>query len=774
MNLLQKIIIVFALVSVTQIGNNVYSQNLLNSTDLSQYKVEQLTEGQINQIRTELAKNHTTIESIEPALLSKGMSPTSYSLLKSKLQSSTATSTSEEMLKATTPQVEAEHKKLNQGKINPSKIFGSEIFSSSSLTFEPNSNMPTPLNYILGPGDEMHIVIYGVQEFAVNVGVTKEGKISIPNIGQIYVAGMTLEAATTVIKNTCSKVFNTLSTKQSSISITLNKIRTIKITIIGSHKAGNYSVSSLSTVFNALHLAGGPDENGSYRNIELIRDNKVLQVIDIYRFILSGDQSQNIALKDNDIIRIPVYNCRVSIEGEVKKNGIFELKPGENFNDLLNYCAGFKESAYLSTIKLIQNTDKELKIVDLIKNEYHTYEPKSGDAFKVGTLLNRYENKISIKGAVFRPDDYSFVPGLRVVDLIEKADGLVEDALKNKAQIIRLREDFTKEIISIDLNKSLLGDADHNILLKKDDEMLVFSIFDIQDEFSVRIGGQIRKPGTYPFVENLKLFDVIYQAGGFTEIASKKIEISRAIKKDEITKEQKELTEIITVELMDLIDLNKQEALNKILMPNDLILIRQIPVYSLEKTIIVEGYVEFPGHYSIKNKDEKVLDIINRCGGLKSEANLEGIFIRRNEYIIPINYRKIAKRPSSIENIKPQPGDELIVLKYIPAIKIVGSVSLNTEIPYIQGKHSKHYISAAGGMSEKSWKKKIYLSYPDGTARATKHFLFIKIYPKVKPGSIIHIPSKPEKTKNVTEFVSIASVTTSMATMIAVLAKLFQ
>jgi protein involved in polysaccharide export with SLBB domain len=240
------------------------------------------------------------------------------------------------------------------------------------------------------------------------------------------------------------------------LSLILTKIRSVKVTIIGAKKSGNYSVSSLSTVFNALHIAGGPNENGSFRQIELIRANKVLRVIDIYKFLLNGDQSDNINLQDNDIIKIPVYSSRIKIEGRVKRPGIFELLPNETFEDLLKYCSGFDESAYKSNIKLIQNTDKEMRIQDLSENDYKKYVPKSGDVFKIGTILNRFENKISIKGAVYRPDDYAFYEGMSVKDLLDKADGLTEDAYLNKALIIRLKDDLTKEIFDIDQQYDLL------------------------------------------------------------------------------------------------------------------------------------------------------------------------------------------------------------------------------------------------------------------------------------------------------------------------------
>ncbi len=766
-----KIALIICIIFINLLGNNLFSQ--INNIDFNKLKVEQITPPEILKIKNEMVKNNLSIDDLEKLAMSKGMKANEFSLLKIKLETDVPKTNVELGSKIDAEPIDLDIESQNNPKAFKSKIFGSDLFTNPSLTFEPNSNMATPLNYILGTGDEMQIIIYGIQEFSTSTHVSKEGKINIPNIGLINVSGMTFEAATAYIKKACGNVFSTIRSGQSNVSITLTKIRTIKVTIIGGKKSGNYSVSSLATLFNALYLAGGPDENGSYRNIELIRDNKIIKKIYIYKYIINGDQSDNVGLKENDIIRIPVYNCRVSIEGRIKTSGIFELLPEENFNDLLKYCSGFSESAYLSSIKLIQNTEKELRIIDLTKDEYISYKPKSGDVFKVGEILNKFENRISIKGSVYRPDDYSFSPGMKVSNLISKADGLTGDAYMNQAQITRLREDYSKEIISISLNKVFSGDSLHDIKLNKEDELLVFSMFDFKDNQNINIGGEVRKPGKYPFVKNIKLFDLLIQSGGFTDEASKRIEISRIIKKDQIILDQKEIATILTIEITD--NVLTDESKNIVLEPNDVIQVRKIPIYQNQKSVLILGYVEYPGNYTIANKDERILDLINRTGGLKSEANQEGIYVIRGESKIPINYIKILKKPNSLQNIRLQPGDEVRVLKLVRAIKIEGSVSVNTEIPFEKGKSVRYYLNSVGGVNENGWKKKIYCVYPNGITSSTKSILFIKNYPEVLAGTTIKIPAKPEKKeRSSANFVGIASVSTSMATMIAVLAKLFQ
>ncbi len=756
--------ITFLLISFFFFTNILYSQDEFN---FNQRKVQDLSEQEILNIKKQMEVSNTSMDVLEYKLTQKGLSKSDFQILKNRL--GTVQIPQVTNLNIEIPEV----KQLPNNPIEiKNEIFGSSMFTNPTLTFEPNSDMATPLNYVLGAGDELQILIYGIQEFFATATISKEGKISISNVGQINVNGMTYEAASTLIKMKCKNVFSTLKSGQSNISITLTKIRTIKVTIIGVSKPGNYSLSSLSTVFNALYVAGGPNENGSFRNIELIRNNKIYKTIDIYNFIMTGDQNDNINLKDNDVIRVPAYNCRVTIEGEVKNKGIYELKNTENFNDLLKYCSGFNSNAYLSTIKLVQKTDKELKIIDLSKNEYEKYKPKSGDVFSVGTILNKFENKISIKGAVYRPDNYSLTEGLTISSLINKADGLTEDAYKQNAQITRTKEDFTKEIISIDLTKILNRDSIQDIKLKKDDEIYIFSILDFTDLKTVEIQGQIRKPGVYAFIENLTLFDLIIQAGGFSMYASKRIEISKAIKKDDINKNQQEVSKIITLEITN-IDIEKAKTI--ILDPFDKVQVRKMPIFETQKSINISGFVEFPGEYNIGNKEERFLDLINRAGGLKSDANLGGIYIKRNDYIIPVNFEKIVNKPKSNQNIKVQPGDELVIQKYVPAIRIIGSVASNTEIPYVKGKSVRYYIKRAGGFTEKSDEKKINNQYPNRITRATKRYFFINDHAKVLPGTIITIPEKAVKEKiELKEFVAISSMVTGMVTMVAVIANQFK
>ncbi len=327
---------------------------------------------------------------------------------------------------------------------------------------------------------------------------------------------MTIEAATQKIKGAIARVYSTVRSGQSQVGVSLSRIRTIKVTLIGSKQPGNYSVSSLSTVYNALFLGGGPGKNGSYRNIELLRNNKVYRNIDIYKFLVNGNQSDNLGLKDNDVIRIPAYTQRVTVEGQVKRPGIFEMKAGETFKDLLAFASGFNDFAYTSSVSVLQKTGKEFKVRDIKTSEYASYRPQAGDVFRVSKILNRFENRIKIEGAVFRPDTYSFYEGMRILDLIAQADGLKEDAYTNRATIVRLKSDLTTEAVNVNLAKVMAGDVEANIPLRKEDIVTVYSILDFREEYKITIDGEIKKPGIYDYQDNLSLNDLLVQAGGLT------------------------------------------------------------------------------------------------------------------------------------------------------------------------------------------------------------------------------------------------------------------
>lgn len=803
---MKKIIIAVVLFVALFQSSTLMAQDLLKGTDLSTLKVDYLSDSDVAKIKAQLLTNNMTIEQAEPMALAKGMPASEFAKLKLRLQGDSSMSSLDKKEgindEIPTKELTRKQEKIVNTKVKDTinaLVFGSELFDNPTLNFEPNLKLATPVNYILGPGDELQVSVYGVQEFNASAPVTMEGKVNIQYVGQIQVSGMTIEAATQKIKGAIARVYSTVASGQSQVGISLSRIRTIRVTIIGSRQPGNYSISSLATVYNALFLGGGPGKNGSYRNIELLRDNKVYKNIDIYRFIVNGNQSDNVGLKDNDVIRIPAYNQRVTVEGQVKRPGIFEMKKGETFSDLLTFASGFNESAYTASVNVLQKTDKEFKVIDINNSDFDTYKPLSGDVFRVSKILNRFENRIKIEGAVFRPDTYSFYEGMRVSDLIGKADGLKEDAYTSRARIIRLQSDLTTEIVNVNLNQALSGDLDADVPLKREDVVTVYSILDFEEDLKITIDGEIKKPGVYQYYDNLTLNDFLVQAGGLSGSASKRVEVARMMISEDIDDNNPNKAELFNIEI---IAGNNEQAKNFALLPFDVVNVRKMAVYDKPEMVSVSGAVHYAGKYVLANKKDRVYDLILRAGGLTSVANLEGVRIKRpiqakqiedlenvnlnlgtkdsvqnklkkklkedlKYATIPINWKAIVKNPKSSTNVTLFPGDEIEVVAFNEGVKVTGNVLLTSEIPYDSGKSFNYYVNAAGGIDAKGWKKKAYIIYPNGKAAVARTFMFIRSYPKVTSGSQIIIPEKPDSKKMSTgEFVSIAGVLASLAGVI--------
>lgn len=813
-----KKILSFAFLCLTLfLSSNLFSQDLLKAQDLSTLKVDYLSDADIAKIRAQLDSNKMSMEQAEQLAAAKGMPANEIAKLKARLgakstgavaSKSKSTLSTADMNESSTDDGGRKQEKIVNNKVKSTNlVFGSELFDNPTLNFEPNLKLATPVNYVLGPGDELQVSVYGIQEFNDVVPVTVEGKVNIQYVGQISVAGLTIEAATQKIKSAISGVYSTVRSGQSQVGISLSRIRTIKITLIGSKQPGNYSVSSLATVYNALFLGGGPSANGSYRNIELIRNNKVYRNIDIYRFLVNGNQSDNIGLKDNDVIRIPAYTQRVTVEGQVKRPGIFEMKKGESLSDLLSFASGFTEFAYTASVNVLQKTDKEFKVREVKSSDYSSYKPVNGDVFRITPILNRFENRIKIEGAVFRPDTYAFYEGMKVLDLIKKADGLKEDAYTTRVTILRQRPDLTKEAVAVNLKKALQGDAIENIALKKEDIVTVYSVLDFKEDFKVTIDGEIKKPGEYDYYPAFTLNDLLIQAGGLTGSASKRVEIARMIQSDELTNTNTNKVQLFNIEITPE---NNEQATNFILAPFDVVNIRKMVLYDKPEMVTVSGEVNYTGKYVLANKKEQIYGMIQRAGGLTPLASLNGIKIKRpiqfkqiedlenvnvdltkneiepevtkdsvnnkvlkklkNELkyaTIPVDWAAVLKDPSGLANISLQSGDEIEVASYSEGVKVIGNVLLTSEIPFKKGRGFNYYVGAVGGTDAKGWMKKAFIVYPNGKAAVASSFLFFRSYPKVLPGSQIVVPEKPASKKMSTgEWVSIGSVMTSLALLI--------
>lgn len=614
------------------------AQNLLSGKDLSTIKVDALTDAEIAQIKAQINQAGVSIDMLESQAVAKGMSPAEFAKLKARLASSkTGTKSGSPLIKRTVSTKPVYGKdstrKTYENKINP-LIYGSELFANEN-GFGENQNIATPLNYEVGTNDVLKLVVYGVQEYSSDLDVSKEGTVLIDNVGRVKVAGLTIEAATTRIKQQMANTaYPSLRSGESKLALTVGDTRTIQVTIIGAQRSGNYNVSSLSTILNALTEAGGPNEIGSYRNIELIRNNQLFKKIDLYAFMQNGDQSQNMGLKDRDVIRVPAYKGRVEIKGQVKRPGIFEINgTAENFNQFLQYAGGFDDTAYTAWVKVIQKNDKEKSVKDLSAKEFASYQPQGGDIIQISKILDRFQNRVKLSGAVFRPDVYELTEGMRISDLIQKADGLKEDAYLGRAQLIRLKPNLLKELVSINLSKALQKGSEDNIYLQREDELYINSIVDLRDSLTVDLLGEVRSEGRFNYVDSMTVKDLILMAGGFKYEASKQIEVARLIQIEGGTVTNNKVAIIFSTVVNGDLSFNPGQE-NFVLQPMDVVTITKKVGYVNPEVVSITGQVNNVGKYTLSSRVERVSDIIKRAGGLIGQAYGEGAFIKRSRFNI--------------------------------------------------------------------------------------------------------------------------------------------
>jgi protein involved in polysaccharide export with SLBB domain len=688
------------------------------------------------------------------------------------------------------------------------RIYGSELFEGTSTTFEPNLRIATPSNYILGPDDEVIINVYGYSEKLYRQNVNAEGNIYIENVGPVMISGLSVEEAEAKVRNRlAATIYKAISSGATKVQLRLGSIRSMRITIIGeAKKPGTYTVSSLTTLFNALYLCGGPSDKGSYRQIELIRGNKVVRKVDLYRFLNAGDRSDNLMLQEQDIIRIPFYESRMVFEGLVKRPGIFEIKSGETFEQLFSYAGRFSDFAYRKAVNIYQITDEKLSLKTLASEDFSNYKPGAADSVVVNGATMRFANRVRIRGAVLRPGDYELMPGMDIKQLIEKAGGFREDAYLEGANVLRLGKDLGPENVSFNPSKVIKGDT--VIALNREDDIIINSIFDIKDKYVVTIEGEVNRPGTYDWRKDFKIRDLILMAGGVSESAGSKselqIELSRRIRNADVSKadfKQSEIIRIITNK-----DLNDGNAM-EILEPFDMVVVRPQPGYGPQESVFINGPVMYPGRYFLEKSGERISNIFKRAGGFKASADSSSVFIRRfqnddltiqerkdlisrltnitedsmrkspklmedlqkNYTSLSINLDKAFKNPGSNDDLILEAGDVIIVSESSSLVKVSGEVYFPTLIPYQPGTNLKYYVKRTGDYTVNARKNKAFVIYPNGKAEGVKKFLFFKSYPKVMPRSEVFVPSKSDKAKqgfSTGEWIALSSVLATLTTLV--------
>ena len=778
----------------------IFSIQSISSQSIDQIRnadIDSYSDSQIASYWNKAQQQGYNLEQLELIAKSKGMSSAKFMKLKNRilnLNTITKTESSSDVTSSETSELENFGLDGSESKkdIEQNDLFGYDFFKNPSISFTPNLNLATPTTYQLGPGDELLIDIWGASENNYRKKVTKEGAIRIEGIGPIYVSGLSIEKAKTKIISYLKKIYNGIGAANNSYNkvyteVSLVGVRTVQVSMIGEVKVpGSYSLNALSTVLNALYAAGGPTENGSFRNIKVIRGGKEFSQFDIYQYLLKGSQKGNIFLQDQDIIYVETYRSKIEVTGEVKRSGIYELKQDENIQDLITYFSGFTSSAYKERLLIERVNGKEKVVSEVLLEQQKDFAMQDGDKLIVGEINDRYSNKVSIEGAVYRPGNYELTKDLTVSGLLGKASGIKENAFLGKGLIYREINEVEQEVVSFSLKEILENKAD--ITLQREDRVYIFDKTTLKEATTITINGAINKPGSIPFVENMTVEDFVAISGGFKEGADTSIiDISRRLNDGNFAS----ISQDIRYESTSTLE-NKNEKVY--LKPFDIVSVRYEKGYSIQIKVSMEGEVSYPGEYAITTKDERISDLIEKAGGLSPYAYIKGATLYRKKsdiekkqqdelletisendslveidnqesFKIGINLTEILKeggKGSSYDLIL-EKGDELFIPSQRQTVEIQGEVLLPSLVRFEKSKTLKSYIDKSGGYSEFAKRDDVYVVYANGDIKATKSFLFFKKYPKLEPGAVILVPKKAEKTRMSIQ--EILGITTTLGTL---------
>ena len=690
--------------------------------------------------------------------------------------------------------------------LNYKEIYGHKIFNTQALSFEPSENLATPQNYRLGPGDEVIIDIWGTSEDHLREMISPEGSIMIAQIGPVYLNGMTISDANKHIKNAFSRKYAGMSEAETDVQVTLGQVRTIQVDILGEVATpGTFRMSPFSSVFHALYLSGGINDIGSLRNIQVLRNNKKVAGVDIYEYLFNGKTNGNIRLQEGDVIIVPPYEQLVSIDGNVKRPMYYEIKPDETIKTILDYAGGFTGDAYSGMVRLERQSGTENELYNIERGEFCSYRLKDGDMITVGTILDRYANRVELKGAVYRPGMFAIGRDIRTVsDLIRKADGLTDNAYDDRVLLYHEGPDMQLQIIALDL-KNIMAGISPDVELKRNDIIEISSIDDLTDRGDITIAGQVTNPGTYPYAENMTVEDIILQAGGLLEGASTaRVDVSRRIVDPTSVTATQQLSHVYSVSIDGGFAVGKGEHF--VLKPYDRVVVRKSPGYGAQTTVEINGEVLFDGEYVLQRRNERVSELVKRAGGVIEGAYIKGASLSRKlteaEYIarketlrlamannqagqadslalskievsdtynVGIDLHKALNNPGSTYDLVMQPGDVLYVPQEQSTVKITGDVMFPNAVVYEPGKKLSYYIDQAGGYGQQAKKGKAFIVYLNGTvAKAKKNT-------PIEPGCQIIVPSKPKNSgTDWTKILTLATSFTSVATMAATITNIFK
>ncbi|TAG29169.1 MAG: hypothetical protein EAZ35_11490 [Sphingobacteriia bacterium] len=684
-------------------------------------------------------------------------------------------------------------------------IFGAEFFTNTNLTFEPNMRLATPGNYVLGVDDELIIDVYGFSEKTTKVKLNTEGQIRLPNIGPVSLAGLTIDDAKLKLKQVMQKIYPGLATGKTMLQLGLGQIRTIRVIMIGEIKSpGTYSVSSLATIANALYLSGGPSANGSFRKINLIRQGKKLVQFDLYDFLLNGDLRNNILLKEDDIIKVEPIQIRVSIAGAVKKPAIYECLTGDCLRDIIyGYAGGFTDQANKQKISIERIGDTSRTMVDVTLDQIDLQKVKSSDYITVGTILDKYDNRVKIGGAVYFPGSYSLEKNTALVSLLKNAR-LKENAFVNRALLYRVNEMGETTVKAVNIRELLAGKE--NIALRNNDSLQVFTKSQLEQASTVTITGEVNSPGIFPYSQGILLEDIILLGGGLTDRASlKEVELLRRIRRDTSMADTSVYNSIFKFNLSDSLVL-KTTSLAIALEPYDIVNVKNLPRNKGVGSVTIKGEVLFPGTYQLNTKNDRVSDLVRRAGGVLTSGSIASAVFLRNVFpysidatILDIKKQLVAKQvqdsisekkligtidsskqllafnlssalanPYSAQDILLEEGDLIQVPKAPTTVQVFGAVSIEKKIVYQPGMGVRELIGESGGFTDAANKNALYILYPNGRVSTTKKFLFFpRAYPRLLAGAEVYVPErKRKKALSTGELLGIGSSVVGIATLV--------
>jgi protein involved in polysaccharide export with SLBB domain len=588
-----------------------------------------------------------------------------------------------------------------------SNVFGIQFFSNAKNTFSPGIKLATPANYVVGPDDQLQLILTGMNESVQLLKINADGFINIKYAGIVQLAGLTIEKAEQVIKGKMSAFYPYISQGKTNLTLVLNRYRTIRVSVMGeAYRPGNYQVPGVASLFNVLYLTGGPTEKGSLRNIQIIRAGKKITELDFYQFLLHGALQENFRFQDQDVIYFPFYNKHVSMSGAVKRPAVYELKDNESLKDLFEIAGGFAANAFQQRVKIYQVGALQRSIKDLPVVDMQTYLPQNGDSVLVDALNDSYSNKLNVNGAIRVAGDYELTQGLTLKGLIEKAGGLKENAYLNRGYINRMDNQLQKQLI---------------VYIPFVNNML-------QQQY-IQVEGAVKNSGVYEFKKGMLLEDALLLAGGLT--------IDADYRKVEVLRQDKGITDSLREKMLDSYIFSVDPGLKKSqqefqLEEKDKIVVTKLLNTESIGSVKVGGEVLHPGNYFLNSRSENAGQVIERAGGLTPFGNIAQVKIYRNGILVGIDLQE--------EKYRLNANDSIVVPKMESLVEVDGAV-FNHQFVQYESSNLRYYISASGGLTDKAQLKKAYVQYSNGLNKKTRKFLFFRSYPTIKPGAKIIVPS---------------------------------